>query len=192
MVERILEEHPFEPFVPTNARILIMGTFPPQRKRWSMDFYYPNRSNDFWFMMGLIFLGNKDALYDRATREFRLSEIKRLLCLKGIALSDTGHRVFRQKGNASDKFLEIVEPVDLAGLLQGMPDCHTLCTTGQKAAEVLAGLTATPVPQKGESVFDAERNLRIWRMPSTSRAYPMCLEDKARYYRMMFEAAKII
>ncbi|MDE6086436.1 MAG: uracil-DNA glycosylase family protein, partial [Muribaculaceae bacterium] len=59
-----LETHPWPPFIPDHAKILIMGTFPPQPKRWSMDFYYPNRTNDFWFMMGLIFMDDKDALYD--------------------------------------------------------------------------------------------------------------------------------
>ena len=62
--EPLIEEHPFEPYIPADARILIMGTFPPQPKRWSMDFYYPNRTNDFWFMIGLIFLNDRYALYN--------------------------------------------------------------------------------------------------------------------------------
>ena len=74
-----IEIHPFPPFTPPNARVLIMGTFPPQPKRWAMDFYYPNRTNDFWFMMGIIFRGDRDAFYDRETRSFRLEEIKALL-----------------------------------------------------------------------------------------------------------------
>lgn len=43
-----VEIHPFEPYVPDDARLLIMGTFPPKSERWSMEFYYPNRINDFW------------------------------------------------------------------------------------------------------------------------------------------------
>ena len=42
-----IEEHPWEPYIPDGAKVLVMGTFPPQAKRWSMDFYYPNRTNDF-------------------------------------------------------------------------------------------------------------------------------------------------
>lgn len=74
-----VEVHPWEPFIPENARLLIMGTFPPQSKRWSMDFYYPNRTNDFWFIMGLIFMGDKYALYNKEFKQFNLSEIKRLM-----------------------------------------------------------------------------------------------------------------
>ena len=43
-----IENHPLEPFLPTNARLLMLGSFPPQKKRWSMDFYYPNLNNDMW------------------------------------------------------------------------------------------------------------------------------------------------
>ena len=31
------------------------------------------------------------------------------------------------------------------------------------------------------------RKLRLYRMPSSSRAYPMAVEKKAEYYRKMFE-----
>ena len=42
------EQHPLKPFLPANARLLMLGSFPPQRKRWSMEFYYPNWNNDMW------------------------------------------------------------------------------------------------------------------------------------------------
>lgn len=41
-----IEYHPWQPFIPDGAKILIMGTFPPGNHRWSMDFYYPNPTND--------------------------------------------------------------------------------------------------------------------------------------------------
>lgn len=112
-----VEIHPFEPYVPDDARLLIMGTFPPKSERWSMEFYYPNRINDFWRIMGLIFHDDKEYFYDAAARTFRLGLIKKFLNAKGIALNDTGHKVRRLKDNASDKYLEIVEPVPLMELL---------------------------------------------------------------------------
>ena len=39
------EKHPLEPFLPENAKILMLGSFPPKRERWSMDFFYPNWIN---------------------------------------------------------------------------------------------------------------------------------------------------
>lgn len=186
-----IETHPFPPYLPVDAKVLIMGTFPPQPKRWSMEFYYPNRTNDFWFVMGLIFFNDRYALYDRETKNFRLEKIKGMLEDKGIALSDTGYRIRRLAGNASDKFLEILEPNDIQGLLRRIPDCRTLATTGEKAAEVLATLTDSAPPKMGEMVV-SPAGLRIWRMPSTSRAYPLALEKKAAYYAELFRSADII
>lgn len=190
-----LECHPWEPFVPERARLLILGTFPPARSRWSMDFYYPNRINDFWRIMGLIFFGRPDALLLSGCRDFDLDAIKRLLIAKGIALSDSCEQIRRLRGNASDKFLEVVAPRNLAMLLERMPDCHTVATTGEKAAEVVAGLTATPLPGMGEVIltcYPDARELAITRMPSTSRAYPMKIERKAAYYRELMVRAGII
>jgi len=187
----MIETHPFPPFIPEGARVLIMGTFPPQPKRWSMEFYYPNRTNDFWKIMGLLFLNDPNALYDPETRTYRLDDIKRLLTENHIALNDTGWKIRRLKGNASDKFLEIVEPVHLDELLEKMPMCHTLCTTGEKAAGVIASLTGTDVPKMGH-METSPSGLRIWRMPSTSRAYPLPLERKADYYRLLFQSCGIL
>lgn len=196
MEDILIESHPWEPFIPDNARILIMGTFPPQSKRWNMDFYYPNRTNDFWKIMGLIFLGDKDALLIPGKKDYDLDAIIRLMSEKGIALNDTVRKARRLKGNASDKFLEIVETVPLFDLLAEMPDCHAVATTGEKAASVVAALTHTEIPKMGEKVIADNLHehspLALYRMPSTSRAYPMKLEDKAEYYRKMFEDIGII
>lgn len=53
------ELHPLEPFLPVGARLLMLGSFPPQRVRWSMDFFYPNLQNDMWRIVGLVFFGDK-------------------------------------------------------------------------------------------------------------------------------------
>lgn len=185
------ERHPWPPFVPPGAKVLIMGTFPPQPKRWSMDFYYPNRTNDFWKVCGLLFLGDEKGLYLPGGKGFDIEAVKRLMTEKRIALNDTAREVRRLRGNASDKYLEIVRPVPLAELLAEMPDCHDVATTGEKAAGVVAELTGTAIPKMGEYA-ETESGLRLWRMPSTSRAYPLPLEQKTAYYRRLFQACGIL
>ena len=187
----MLETHPFPPYLPSGAKVLIMGTFPPQPHRWAMEFYYPNRTNDFWKIMGLIFFNDPTYLYDTRSRSFRLDLIKDLLDDKGIALHDTGREIRRLRDNASDKYLEIVTPVPLFDLLTRIPLCRTIATTGEKAAGVIASITGTETPKMGHMVTDTARNLDIWRMPSTSRAYPLPLENKAAYYATLFNAAGI-
>lgn len=190
-----IESHPWPPFVPDGARIMILGTFPPGSHRWSMDFYYPNRTNDFWRICGLLFMGNPDALYIKGERRFDKDAIRELMTERRIALGDTARKVRRLKGNASDKFLEILTPIPLADVLDMMPDCHTLATTGEKAASVIADISGTSVPKMGEMVQVenfAGRNLDIWRMPSTSRAFLMRLEQKAEYYKRLFCSAGVL
>lgn len=185
-----IERHPWAPFIPDGAKALILGTFPPGKHRWSMDFYYPNPTNDFWRIMGLLFMGDKDALYIPEKRIFNLDQIRKLMSDKHLALNDTAREVRRLKNNASDKYLEIVAPVPLYDLLSQMPSCRTLATTGEKAASVIADLTHTTVPKMGEFVMTGD--LKIWRLPSTSRAYPMKLETKASYYSTMLRDAGIL
>ncbi|MDE5845199.1 MAG: uracil-DNA glycosylase family protein [Muribaculaceae bacterium] len=186
-----IEQHPWEPFMPDGAHILIMGTFPPGSHRWSMDFYYPNPTNDFWKVMGLIFLNDPNALRDATGKRFDVEACKALMIEHHIALNDTARKVRRLKGNASDKFLEIIEPVPLFDLLAQMPDCQAVATTGEKAAGVIATLTDTPLPKMGEMVKSAD-GLEIFRMPSTSRAYPLALDKKAEYYAEMFRRVEIL
>ena len=40
-----IERHPLQPFLPPNGRLLMLGSFPPPRKRWCMDFFYHNRTH---------------------------------------------------------------------------------------------------------------------------------------------------
>lgn len=82
-----LEHHPLKPFMPKNARLLMLGSFPPPKKRWCMKFFYPSRTK-----MGMF-------------NEFSING----------------------------------------------------------------------------------RQMRLWRMPSSSRAYPMPLKEKAAYYHHMME-----
>lgn len=168
-----------------------MGTFPPGNHRWSMDFYYPNRTNDFWKICGLLFLGDAEALYDKTAKKFDVEAIRALMTEKHIALNDTARVIRRLKGNASDKYLEIIEPVPLYELLAQMPDCHSVATTGEKAAGVIAGITNTEIPKMGNMVT-ASDGLEIWRMPSTSRAYPLPLAKKAEFYANMFRHLDIL
>ena len=104
-------------------------------------------------------------------------------------MSDTGTEVVRLKDNASDKFLDIRKTIDINAVLDGYPTIDTLVTTGEKAAGVIAGLTHTETPKMGEyAVFEHnEREIYHFRMPSTSRAFPMSLEKKAEMYARVFE-----
>ncbi len=179
-----IEHHPWEPFLPENTRILFLGSFPPARKRWCMDFFYPNYTNDFWRIFGICLYGDKMRFVDEANKTFRFKEILNELEQHGVGLYDTAIEVIRTKQTASDKDLEVVTPTDLSALLRRVPQCNVVVTTGQKATDLFTAHFSIPQPKVGDFVeFDFEgRPIRLYRMPSSSRAYPMKVEKKAEYY----------
>ena len=182
-----IERHPFKPFLPIGARLLMLGTFPPSEKRWSMKFYYPNFINDMWRIFGLLFFQDKDHFVDAAHKCFRLDQLIPFLEAQGIALFDTATRIRRTTGTASDKDLEIVEETDLRQMVRDLPQCESIVTAGQLATEIACRQFGVEPPKVGEFVgFTFEgRPLRLYRMPSSSRAYPMKLERKADFYRQV-------
>lgn len=191
-----IETHPLPPFLPSNAKLLMLGSFPPQQHRWKMQFYYPNYQNDMWKIFGLIFF--KDAFYflDVTNKCFYEQKIRDFLNEIGIAIYDTAYQVIRLNDNASDKFLQIYTPTDLNTLLEKIPNCQHIITTGEKATDTL--LDAMPIgtiePKIGEmtQVEFAQRQLHLYRLPSSSRAYPLALEKKATAYAKVFKSIGLL
>ena len=200
-----IERHPLKPFLPRNAQLLMLGSFPPPKERWCMEFFYPNLQNDMWRIMGQIFFGDKTHFEGQrdflkvqsdqvqstkaGKKVFNRDEIVSFSETKGIAIFDTAQAVIRLQGNAADEHLEIVEQTDIAALLQPIQQCHDICCTGGKAAQTVAEILHCNLPKVGEFIETnfADRTIRFWRMPSSSRAYPLSLDKKAAAYRRMFE-----
>ena len=194
----LFEVHPLEPFMPENARVLLLGSFPPPHERWSMEFFYPNFQNDMWRIMGLLFYGDKEHFVVPGQRRFDYDGVVDFCSREGIALYDAAYMVKRLRGNASDNFLKIIEPTDIRSLLSRMPLCRTVVSTGGKSAEQIASILNVPVPPVGGSVHftlpavcraetksghaSEARTVIFYRMPSSSRAYPLPLEKKAAAY----------
>ena len=158
-----------------------------------------------WRIIGLAFFGDKEHFVEQRTKTavlkvqgaksgFRYEEIVAFCQAKGIAIFDTAQAVIRLLGNAADEHLEIVEQTDIAALLQQLPSCHNLCCTGGKAAQTLAEVLHCVTPKVGEYIetYFADRTIRFWRMPSSSRAYPLSLEKKTGAYRQMFETIGLL
>lgn len=189
-----IEYHPLQPFLPENAKVLFLGSFPPQRKRWCIDFFYPNYINDHWRIEGQVFFGDRNHFVDLAARRFKLEEIVTFCQQEGIAFYDTSTAVRRLKDNASDKFLEVVEPTDIAALIARLPRLRAIVTTGEKATETICSTLLIPEPPKVNTFVpvpdlhnqDAQQ-LILYRLPSSSRAYPLAFDKKVAAYQKMFE-----
>lgn len=159
-----------------------------------MDFYYPNLNNDMWRIVGLLFFDNKDHFLNESKKAFCREQIIDFLNKKGIALFDTASAIRRLQDNASDKFLEVVQSTDIAAMLQQLPECKAIVTTGQKATDTLRmqfNVEEPKVSDFSEFVFE-NRPMRLYRMPSSSRAYPLALDKKATAYRIMYQDLQML
>ena len=189
-----VEYHPLLPFLPENAKVLFLGSFPPQRKRWCIDFFYPNFINDHWRIEGQIFFGDKNHFVETENKRFKLEEIVSFSQEKGIAFFDTSTAIRRLQDNASDKHLEVVEPTDIPTLLHQLPHCRAIVTTGEKATDTICTSlhipespkvnTSVPIPN---TCNQDGQQLVLYRLPSSSRAYPLAFDKKVEAYQRMFE-----
>ena len=214
-----VEYHPLKPFLPENAKVLFLGSFPPQRKRWCMDFYYPNFINDHWRIEGQIFLGDKNHFVDLKAKRFKIDEIVAFCEEKGLAFFDTSTAIRRLQDNASDKFLEVVEPTDIHALIAQLPHLRAIVTTGEKATDTICRtmgvievpkvntyveITNTDGTDETDNLVNTNLTkvqldgpkgkvnptngggLLLYRLPSSSRAYPLSFDKKVEAYRKMF------
>ena len=195
-INKKTERHPLKPFISPKVKVMMIGSFPPQLSKWKMEFYYPNFQNDMWRIFGLVFFDNKDYFLVHTKKSFDVELLKSFLNEKGIGIADMGEVVMRLKDNASDKFLEIIQPLDLSKLLHEMPLCHSFITAGEKATETLRLHISHKIKQPPvggcESFTHLDRQFSLYRMPSSSRAYPMALTKKAEIYKQCFKDAGIL
>ena len=151
-----------------------------------MDFFYPNFINDHWRIEGEIWFGNRNYFVDTKNKTFYKEKIIDFLQQKGIALYDTAEKVKRLKNNASDNFLEILKPTDIQKLLLKIPHCQAIATTGEKATkEVCLQYQINKLPNVGDNIV-LNQHLTLYRLPSSSRAYPLSFDKKAIAYKKMF------
>lgn len=189
-----IETHPLQPFLPPAATLLMLGSFPPPKHRWCMNFFYPNRTNAMWEIFGMVFYGDAHYLVDTAARTYKQSLIEDMLMQKGIAVFDTAQAVRRLQNNASDKYLQVVEKTNIPMLLRQIPLCRHIICTGQKSALTLCEDYGVTVPAMGQSseFYIEDRLMTLHRVPSSSRAYPMPIAQKAKYYEQLFHNIGIL
>ena len=200
-----IETHPFGPVLPPDATVMMMGSFPPTADKWAMRFHYPNFQNDMWRIYGRVFFDDADYFRVGEEKRFDPERIRAFMFERGIASCPTVVQAIRETGNASDKDLTVVTTVDLDTILPQVPKVQALFTTGGKATEVLLNLLNEPIakskhPKTNQSIdypYEWQDNdshpkadvneLTLYRLPSTSRAYPLALDKKVAAYRDFFK-----
>jgi len=151
-------EHPFDPILDCNTRILFLGSF-PSIASFEQAFYYAHPRNAFWPIIQEIF-----------DVKLETNEAKKAFCLEhGIGLWDVIGSC--ERSNSSDTNLKNCIPNDFKKLLQEYPHIRALGFTGKKSYDLF------------EKYF---KDLKIERvlLPSTSPAHAAMKQDeKLKIYK---------
>ncbi len=119
------ESHPWNWFAPTHSKTLIVGTFPPTKRNWKYDFFYPNTSNLFWRMMARI--AGSELMH--FSGEEAINERRNILEKLGVAITDMGSKVLRSDNSSLDENLAIVEYMDIFRILDENPGISKIMCT---------------------------------------------------------------
>lgn len=152
----VTEQHPWDWYGQHNSTTLIVGTFPPTKKNWSFDFFYPNKRNLFWKVIAAIL--NRPFVYDTGTEA--VTERQQALDLLQISITDMGKAIQRTAGNSLDENLHPIAFMDIFSILQQRPAIDTIIFTSSSgkvsaarwfedyciAQGVLIKLNKTPKP----------------------------------------------
>jgi len=136
---------------------------------------------------------------DVEAKRFKINEITDFCEKKGIAFFDTSTAIRRLMDNASDKFLEVVQPTDIPALLARLPHLKAIVTTGEKATETICASLQIPQMPKVNTFVSIPNTINhegtqivLYRLPSSSRANPLAFDKKVASYRQMFEYCHMI
>ncbi len=124
--------HPYEPFINTNTKKIIVGTLPPPRfctkeyKVNDVDFCYGSQDGLLWKSLDVIF--NLKLTYKNTKEE--IEKRKGFLISQKIGVCDIVNTCKREKIDASDIGMSDVELRDILGYLKKFKTIETIIFTG--------------------------------------------------------------
>jgi G:T/U-mismatch repair DNA glycosylase len=128
------ELHPWNWFAPENSRVLIVGTFPPTKRNWSFDFFYPNKANFFWRVIARI--AETELQYPAG--DLAVEERKNLLRKLQVAVTDMGQHILRNANSSLDENLSIIEYMNIFRILDENPEIRKIIFTSSSGKESAA------------------------------------------------------
>jgi G:T/U-mismatch repair DNA glycosylase len=143
---------------------LILGSFPPHKKQWDYEFYYPNAQNRFWKILADIdgfklkhFMGLKPEAVEE-----RHQVMKRLKC----GVQNIGKTIEREGESALDTKIKITEYQDIISIIQAHSELSKILLPGYSAPYSTARgfvkyLRKNKVPIIGKVIYKCGEHFRI-------------------------------
>jgi G:T/U-mismatch repair DNA glycosylase len=124
------ETHPWKWYVPPNSQILIIGTFPPVKEKWSYHFFYPNKLNLFWPIMSR--MANRPLIY--ISGEAAVDERKQILESLKVAITDMGFEIERRDNSSRDENLTPIQYMNIFKILRENVSINKIIFTSSSGA----------------------------------------------------------
>ena len=144
-----LQTHPYPPFIPEEAEILLVGSAPPYRfctsdkaslRKQDFDYYYGSSSNLFWEILFRVFEPeNLPALNELRqadkpeiiAREGLVASLQSFLSRHKLGLGDILYRFMRCGQSAADYQLQVLEYQDIVPWLIRNRSLKAICCTSK-------------------------------------------------------------
>lgn len=126
----ILHIHPFEEFIFTETKTLILGTFPgryytnPEIKNASDDWYYGNKRNKFWNLLEYALGYNENSLNTKVKKQEALRKYN-------LGITDIVQSAYRSTNNNDDACLKIKEIRNLNETLKDYSNIKIIILTSK-------------------------------------------------------------
>ncbi|QLH31380.1 MAG: hypothetical protein HWD62_02060 [Cyclobacteriaceae bacterium] len=143
-------DHPFETFVRSNSKVLVIGTFPthPRNYKHTFKFYYAGVGNQFWPVLEKIY--NHSFRFDKG--EEAINERKLFLEQKGIAITDMLEKAYRKNGRSQDEYIYPIVFNKIFSILEKYPTIDIIILTSRTKIIGALGLFETYLLQNGYSI----------------------------------------
>ncbi|MBO6879099.1 uracil-DNA glycosylase family protein [Winogradskyella sp.] len=125
-------KHPYQPFIQSDTKKLIVGTLPPPRfstgdlLEKDVDFCYGSYYNSLWLFIDKIH--NLNLRYDNSQEA--IDQRKKFLIEHKIGVCDIVESAEREKIDASDLGMQNIKLRDVVGYLKQYPSIETILFTG--------------------------------------------------------------
>lgn len=120
------EIHPDWFYPVKTMQTLILGTYPPHKKRRDFEFYYPNNQNLFWKVLAEIANYKLTEFKGKAA----VTEREKLMKILNIGVQNLGKKIERKGESASDSDIKIIEYQDILSLIKNSKRLKVIILAG--------------------------------------------------------------
>lgn len=192
------EQHPWNLYIPVDASIILLGTFPTDTRNRKFDFFYSSPTNRLWEVLSS--LAKHTIIHFQGAKA--VEERREILQKLNVGLTDMGKTILRQQGSSKDHSLFPLEFMDITQILIEHPAITTIIVSGNaQGNSSLSWLntfcsinsikldTKSLEKNKSTLINISNRNIKISKSYSPSRLSIISTDKiKEEYQKIIFES----